>query len=207
MQTAADTFGAGAGPLIPCITSEDSSVGMVVLCLICISIMFLYFLPSSTTDFTFEVKGVPQYLGLAFVMVTAYALGRVIGVLFKVLFKVSIAPVISYLILGFLLSHYDVMSSDLSAGIGIIKVYAFFIVLARAGLEIEPSKINLATLLLGTLPCMCDATAIGIGAMLIRDFTFIEGLALGFVMAPLGDGLVIPAISNRKYSSPLHATV
>jgi Kef-type K+ transport system membrane component KefB len=140
---------------------------------------------------TYEGK-LPFYLGLAFVIFMAWTSGRLVQ-------TVGLPPVFGYLVAGYCFNYFD--DEDTESARDEIRLLTFLVVLIRAGLEISLPDIDRFALLLGTVPVIADAMGVAIVAMHIFGYDFTTAAALGFIVAPLGDGLVIPKMQEYKFTN------
>jgi hypothetical protein len=132
----------------------------------------------------------PLFLALAYTLFCAYVLGRVAT-------AVQLPNVLGYLIAGFILQF--ISPKTLVSASPTLQTLVFVLgVLVRAGLELDFADMNYVTVSLGVLPVMADAATIAVCAVSFMDFSLVEAGALAFIMAPLGDGLVIPAMLQLK---------
>jgi hypothetical protein len=131
----------------------------------------------------------PFYLGVSYTLLGAWVMGRVADAIY-------LPPVLGFLIAGFCFQYFNDETTQSAAPY--IQTLSFLIVLVRAGLEIELSDINRVTLPLGCLPVLVDGFTIAIMATYTLDFTFTEAGSLAFILASLGDGLVIPLMLELK---------
>ncbi len=131
----------------------------------------------------------PFYLGISFIIFVAWTVGRLAA-------AYGLPPVFGYLIVGYCFSIIDDEQTENARDE--IRLLTFLVVLIRAGLEVSIPDIDRYTLLLGTVPCIADAMGVAIMAMTIFSYDFTTAAALGFVIAPLGDGLVIPKMQEYK---------
>jgi hypothetical protein len=134
----------------------------------------------------------PIYLSLAYTLFCAYLFGRVST-------AAQLPNVLGYLCAGFIFQY---LQSDKTASASpTLQTLVFALgVLVRAGLELDFKDMNYITVPLGILPVMADGLTVAVCAMSFLDYSFVEAGALGFIIAPLGDGMVIPAMLELKVS-------
>ena len=131
----------------------------------------------------------PLFLTIAWYFIMSWFLGRLITI-----FRGP--PVLGFLISGFCLQY--VFIPNWSTTRSTIQLLAFLIVLCRAGLEIAPQDLNRYTIALGVFPVLIESFGIGFFAMGFLNFSFIQGVMLGLIMSCIGDGLVLPKLSEYK---------
>jgi Kef-type K+ transport system membrane component KefB len=143
-----------------------------------------------------DYKGtLPFYLGISFVIFIAWTVGRLVSV-------VHLPPSFGYIIVGYCFSNFD--DDKTESARDEIRLLTFLVVLIRAGLEISLPDIDRYSLLLGTVPVIADAMGVAVMAMFIFSYNFTTAAALGFVVAPLGDGVVIPKMQEFKSTHKKH---
>jgi hypothetical protein len=126
----------------------------------------------------------PIYLSLAYTLFCAYLLGRVSN-------AANLPNVLGYLTAGFIFQWVE--SDTLASASPALQTLVFALgVLVRAGLELDFKDMNYITISLGIVPVLVDGFTVAMCAMAFMQYTFIEAGALAFIIAPLGDGLVIP---------------
>ena len=141
-------------------------------------------LPDSNTHPSPHQQGTLTFhLSIAWYFVCSWLMGRLFICLRG-------PPQLGYIVSGFVLQFVSAPSWLVARPV--VQMLAFMIVLIRAGLEISPQDLDLVSICLGTLPVIADALAIALFAHFVWDIPVLTGCVLGFTMAPMGDGLVIP---------------
>eukprot|EP00928_Gymnodinium_smaydae_P007249 TRINITY_DN12615_c0_g1_i1.p1 TRINITY_DN12615_c0_g1~~TRINITY_DN12615_c0_g1_i1.p1 ORF type:complete len:682 (-),score=133.49 TRINITY_DN12615_c0_g1_i1:84-2129(-) len=139
------------------------------------------------------------YTSLAFLMLAGYLMSRLA-------WAFRLPPVLGMLFCGIL---FDQMGEYLPMLEGLHEVQmrfapfmtdlTFFLVLVRAGLEIDFSEIRLLHLLFGALPVCFDAVGVALAALAIGVASSpVHAGMIGFLMSCLGDGLVIPKMMELQ---------
>jgi len=141
-------------------------------------------------------KDYPIELGWAFLLVVGY-LVRVAFV------SIRLPGAIGILLVGFAFSHF--MQEDILENRNDLQRFAFLLVLLNAGFEVSIRRLRPAILLIALLPGLVEMAGIAGLAMLTHDVGIREGLVLGCVLFPLGEGLVIPKMNEFKAAYPDHA--
>lgn len=131
----------------------------------------------------------PFYLGVAHTLFGGWVMGRVAD-------AARLPPVLGFIVAGF--CSRPITDSITASAAPYIQTLAFLVVLVRAGLEIELTDLNRVTVPLGLLPVLADGSAIMATAMYSLGFSLTEAGALAFILASLGDGLVIPLMLELK---------
>lgn len=137
----------------------------------------------------------PLELGWAYLLLAGYAA--------RVAFSSLRLPgAVGVLLVGFAFSHF--MQCDILKARDDLQRFAFFLVLLNAGFEVSVKTLRPRILLLSLLPGLLEMFGIAAVAVLQEDFTVVQGLLLGCVLFPLGEGLVIPKLGEFKSRFPGH---
>lgn len=104
---------------------------------------------------------------------------------------------------GFIFRHF--FQDELLFARDELQELAFFLVLLTAGLEIRVEQLKWHIFVMAILPAACEILGIALYAYYVMQYTRLEGLVLGSVLAALGDGLVIPKMQEFSQSFPGHA--
>eukprot|EP00928_Gymnodinium_smaydae_P038857 TRINITY_DN26695_c0_g1_i1.p1 TRINITY_DN26695_c0_g1~~TRINITY_DN26695_c0_g1_i1.p1 ORF type:complete len:577 (-),score=63.39 TRINITY_DN26695_c0_g1_i1:40-1770(-) len=129
----------------------------------------------------------PIQLGLAYMFLAGY-LARSVFVSLKL--PASVGVMFS----GFLFSYF--FQDQMHDARNELQELAFFLVLLTAGLDISLSDLKPHIFLIALLPCSLEMLAIAAYAVIVLEFTILEGLVLGSILFALGDGLVIPKMKE-----------
>jgi len=143
-----------------------------------------------------EGKNYPIELGWAFLLVVGY-LVRVAFV------SIRLPGAIGILLVGFAFSNF--MQEEILENRDDLQRFAFLLVLLNAGFEVSIKRLRPAILLISLFPGLVEMAGIAGLAMLTHDVDIREGLVLGCVLFPLGEGLVIPRMNEFKAAYPDHA--
>lgn len=146
-------------------------------------------------------------------MVEAYSLQLgiayflLVGHLARQLFQsIKLPGAVAIIIVGFIGSFF--MQSELLAARNELQMLAFFLILLRAGSEIDLRSLGKPDLLmLIIVPGLCEMTAIAIYAMYVYNWTAIEGYVLGCILFCLGEGLVVPKVCQFAKVYPGHPLI
>lgn len=133
-------------------------------------------------------------------------LGLVLGSLCK---KIKLPPLIGMIAVGvvFGASVLNIIPQSVYDIAGEIKQLALVIILLRAGLSLDFSKLKgtkVATILMCFLPALIEITAYVVVASLILNLSVIDGLLLGTVMAAVSPAIIVPrmiAIKEKGYGA------
>jgi len=138
-------------------------------------------------------------LGIAYFLIA--------GHLARQLFTAMKLPgAVAILITGFAGSTF--MQHELLASRNYIQGLAFFVILVRAGTEVDLRQAaDLPLLMVIILPAMLEMTAIALYAMFVYDYEALEAYVLGCILFCLGDGLVVPKICQFAKLFPGHPLV
>lgn len=131
----------------------------------------------------------PVFLTISWYLFISWTLGRIVQALRG-------PPVLGYLISGYCLQH--VQDHSWMGVRPLIQLLSFLIVLTRAGMEISPRDLDAVSIALGVLPIAADALTITVFAMYWNSWSFVPAAMMAFVITPLGDGLVLPALGGFK---------
>jgi len=142
-----------------------------------------------------EGKNYPIELGWAFLLVVGY-LVRVAFV------SIRLPGAIGILLVGFAFSNF--MQEEILENRDDLQRFAFLLVLLNAGFEVSIKRLRPAILLISLFPGLVEMAGIAGLAMLTHDVDIREGLVLGCVLFPLGEGLVIPRMNEFKAAYPDH---
>jgi len=99
---------------------------------------------------------------------------------------------------GFIFRHF--FQDELLFARDELQELAFFLVLLTAGLEIRVEQLKWHIFVMAILPAACEILGIALYAYYVMQYTRLEGLVLGSVLAALGDGLVIPKMQEFRVS-------
>jgi hypothetical protein len=146
-------------------------------------------------------------------MVEAYSLQLgiayflIVGHLARQLFQsIKLPGAVAIIIVGFIGSFF--MQSELLAARNELQMLAFFLILLRAGSEIDLRSLGKPDLLmLIIIPGLCEMTAIAIYAMYVFNWRAVEGYVLGCILFCLGEGLVVPKVCQFAKVYPGHPLI
>lgn len=131
-------------------------------------------------------------------MATSLALILLLGLLASVLFrKMRLPELLGMLLLGILLGPYvlDVIDPALLAISEDLRLIALIVILLRAGLGLsrgELRQVGKTAAKMSCIPGILEGFTIVALAMLMLDFSFIEGGMLGFIIAAVSPAVVVP---------------
>uniref|UniRef100_A0A7S1Q975 Cation/H+ exchanger domain-containing protein n=1 Tax=Alexandrium catenella TaxID=2925 RepID=A0A7S1Q975_ALECA len=132
-------------------------------------------------------KDYPLQIGLAYLFMVGY--------LVRTLFvSVGLPASVGVIITGFAFTFF--FQVELFAARDELQELAFFLVLLTAGLEIRLRDLRLFIFTMAFLPATLEILAIATYALLMLQFSFIEGLVMGTILVGIGDGLVIPKMKE-----------
>jgi hypothetical protein len=101
---------------------------------------------------------------------------------------------------GFCLSFVE--DSEWKAARPQVQLITVLLVGVRVGLNISPQDLTRTSMALGILPICAESLAISTYAMNALNMKFIPAAMLGFVMAAVGDGLVMPLLEVLLETRP-----
>mmetsp|Transcript_123799 Transcript_123799/g.240970 ORF Transcript_123799/g.240970 Transcript_123799/m.240970 type:complete len:628 (-) Transcript_123799:386-2269(-) len=137
----------------------------------------------------------PIHLGLAYL----FLIGYTVRTLFL---RVRLPGSVGVILSGFAFSFF--MQDDILQGRDHLQSLAFFLVLLTAGTEISLADLKCYIVVFATLPAALETLGIAAYAHYKMHFTVVEALVLGTTLFPLGDGLVIPKMSEFGHDFPGH---
>ncbi|CAE8636437.1 unnamed protein product [Polarella glacialis] len=140
-------------------------------------------------------KEYPVQLAIAYILLVGY--------LVRTLFvSLRLPAAVGVILSGFIFSYF--LQADIFLERDVLQELAFFLVLLTAGLEISIKDLRPYLFVLAWFPCAMELLAIAAFSSAAMDYTFIEGLNLGIVLAAIGDGLVIPKMKEFSAHFPEH---
>lgn len=137
-------------------------------------------------------------------MATSIGLIIIISMLAKVLFiKFKLPGLLGMLLVGMLIGPHGLnwVHKDLLIVSADIRKIALIIILLRAGLGIgkeQLKQVGNTAVKLGFLPGIIEGMVLAITAILLFDFSFIEGGILGFIIAAVSPAVVVPQMLHLK---------
>lgn len=133
-------------------------------------------------------------------MLLSFGILLFFGLLGSLVFQALKLPgLLGMLIAGVLIGPYglDLLDETLLAISYDLRVIALIIVLLRAGLGLNRKKILKAgktSIFMAFIPSILEGFAVLLFAMLVFDFTFIQGGILGFIIAAVSPAVVVPSM-------------
>jgi len=120
------------------------------------------------------------------------------GFLFE---KMKLPPLIGMLLAGIVIgpSGFDLLSDALLEVAHDLRVVALIIILLRAGLGLDRSRLGETgkrSLPLAIIPNLLEGLSLAVLAMWFFEFTFVQGAILGFIVAAVSPAVVVPAMLN-----------
>lgn len=137
----------------------------------------------------------PIHLGLAYLFFAGYLIRTVfIGL--------RLPGAVGVIVSGFAFSYF--MQMDLFEGRDHLQGLAFFLVLLTAGTEISLGDLKPYIVVCAIVPATLELSGIAAYAYYVLEWTMVESCILGVVLFGLGDGLVIPKMSEFGQQFPGH---
>ena len=123
-----------------------------------------------------------------------------------IMLKIKIPSLIAYIITGIVLGPYvlDLIHPDLLNISQDLRKIALIVILLRAGLTLDIKDLKIVgkgAILLSILPATIEIISIGFLSMWLLEFTLIEGLILGSIVAAVSPAVVVPRmidLINKK---------
>ena len=123
-----------------------------------------------------------------------------------IMLKIKIPSLIAYVITGIVLGPYvlDLINPDLLNISQDLRKIALIVILLRAGLTLDIKDLKIVgkgAILLSVLPATIEIISIGFLSMWLLEFTLIEGLILGSIVAAVSPAVVVPRmidLINKK---------
>lgn len=131
-------------------------------------------------------------------MTSSLAIMLILGLAANTLFtKLKLPGLLGMLLLGILVGPFmlDWLDADTMRISADLRKIALIIILLRAGLGISRDDLNrvgATALKLSCIPSIIEGFVIALAAMLLLDFSFIEGGILGFILAAVSPAVVVP---------------
>lgn len=110
--------------------------------------------------------------------------------------KTNLPALIWYLLAGVLLGPYVFKVIEFTKG-SIIRDAALIIIMLRSGLGLSLSSLKengLPAVLLSFLPGVIEAIVIMLGSVYLFDFSYLQGIIVGFMLAAVSPAIVVPAM-------------
>lgn len=124
-------------------------------------------------------------------------------VLYGILKKLRIPPLVGLILLGIVMSKYafNIMSGDILKVSQGIRELALIIILTRAGLSLSTSdlkKVGRVGIMLCFVPALVELITIAVVSILLLNLSFTEGALLGSVLAAVSPAVVVPRMLKLK---------
>jgi hypothetical protein len=146
---------------------------------------------------TFEGRDYPIEMGLCYMLLVGYLAARLMVFL-------RLPGAVGIILVGFAFSYFKFVQEDIFESRGILKDLAFFLVLINAGFEISLQDIKPHVLLVAWLPGLFEIMGLMMYSVIVFNYTVFEGTVLGVCLFALGDGLVIPKMTELGRTFPGH---
>ncbi len=133
-------------------------------------------------------------------MTTSLAIVMLLGLLCNYLFtKIKLPGLLGMLILGMFLGPHglDWLDKNLLMLSSDFRSIALIVILLRAGIGIKKEdlkKVGVPALKMSILPSLLEGFAVAFFSVNFLGFTFVEGGALGFILAAVSPAVVVPAM-------------
>jgi NhaP-type Na+/H+ or K+/H+ antiporter/nucleotide-binding universal stress UspA family protein len=125
-----------------------------------------------------------------------FFVGQIVG-------RLGIPPLLGMIGVGILLGPQlgDVLSAEVLAAAGDLRLLAVMIILMKAGLGLDREKLaqqGSVALRLGFLPAACEAVVVAVVAMGLFGLDFPTGLLLGCVVGAESPAVIVPGMLRLK---------
>ncbi|MFS8835908.1 cation:proton antiporter [Synechococcus sp. WC101] len=117
----------------------------------------------------------------------------------QILGRLGMPPLVGMILVGILLQ--EVLSSELLAAAGDLRLVAVTIILMKAGLGLDREKLaqqGSVALRLGFLPAACEALAVALLSRWILGLDWATGLLLGCVIGAESPAVIVPGMLRLK---------
>ena len=146
-----------------------------------------------------DIAGIPLFIGLACCLLFGHIIARVFG-------AARLPGVVGLILAGLVFRFTE--TAELGSAVNYFSGVAFFLVLATAGLDISPADVDVTTTLLALIPFLMEAAFVAIFVFAYLDpsgsplenttWTVDQGLALGVMVAPFEDGIMLPILTTWR---------
>jgi NhaP-type Na+/H+ or K+/H+ antiporter/nucleotide-binding universal stress UspA family protein len=126
------------------------------------------------------------------ILVMGFFVGQIVG-------RLGMPPLLGMILVGILLG--DVLSPEVLAAAGDLRVVAVMIILMKAGLGMDREKLaqqGSVALRLGFLPAACEAVAVALLSTWILGLDWPTGLLLGCVIGAESPAVIVPEMLRLK---------
>jgi len=126
------------------------------------------------------------------ILVMGFFVGQIVG-------RLGMPPLLGMILVGILLG--DVLSPEVLAAAGDLRVVAVMIILMKAGLGLDREKLaqqGSVALRLGFLPAACEALAVALLSRWILGLDWATGLLLGCVIGAESPAVIVPGMLRLK---------
>ncbi|MFS8884414.1 cation:proton antiporter, partial [Synechococcus sp. R55.3] len=126
------------------------------------------------------------------ILVMGFFVGQIVG-------RLGMPPLLGMILVGILLG--DVLSPEVLAAAGDLRVVAVMIILMKAGLGLDREKLaqqGSVALRLGFLPAACEAVAVALLSTWILGLDWPTGLLLGCVIGAESPAVIVPGMLRLK---------
>jgi len=126
------------------------------------------------------------------ILVMGFFVGQIVG-------RLGMPPLLGMILVGILLG--DVLSPEVLAAAGDLRLVAVMIILMKAGLGLDREKLaqqGSVALRLGFLPAACEAVAVALLSTWILGLDWPTGLLLGCVIGAESPAVIVPGMLRLK---------
>ncbi|MFI3251527.1 MAG: cation:proton antiporter [bacterium] len=126
----------------------------------------------------------------------------VVGIIISYIFNlIKVPKLIGYIVFGIILGYLSIFNAEMSTIGGYLRKIALVIILTRAGLSLDISKLRKlgkTAILICFIPAIFEIVATVIFGPLILPIDHLEALLLGSVLAAVSPAIIVPRMIKYK---------